>query len=152
MKCISLIVVSLVILMAGLTSGASVTRDITFEWEQATEDLSQLAEWRFHYATASGGPYEPWLDTDGNQIKVVYDPDQPGPTYNSGPLTANIDLVPGTKITYYFVVTAVDKAGEFSDFSTEALNPDGTTGVKFKAHLGVPVMVRVSVTINKPND
>lgn len=132
--------------------GAAVTRELKFEWTQSEADMANLKEWRFYYATAPGGPYQPWLDTNGQQITVPYDPaNMTGPTYVSTPRSVNVDIEPGKKVTYYFCATAVDNEGDESAFSAEALNPDGTVGVVFKSFLGVPVELRVVVTINKAN-
>lgn len=142
---------ALVLLFAGLpVFAADVTQQLGFEWEQRAEDLPELLEWRFQYSETSGGPYQPWLDDAGNQVKVVYDAAQPGPTYTSPNYTITLDISPGQSKTYYFVLVAVDKAGNESDVSTEALNPDGSTGVVFKAPMGEPFNFNVSVTITTP--
>jgi hypothetical protein len=145
------LVPALVLLCGGLpVFAADVTQNLAFEWEQDPGDLPQLAEWRFQFSTTAGGPYQPWLDDQGNQVTVVYDPANPGPTYNSPEYNITLDIPPGSSVTYYFVLVAVDHAGLESDVSTEALNPDGSTGVVFKAPIGKPFSFSVSVTIVTP--
>lgn len=147
MSKIKLFLVVLFLSFAVLVFAAPVTKNLTFEWDQNQEDLANLSEWRFYYTETSGSNYQPWLDDQGVQIKVVYDPANTGPTFTSPEYTINLDIPPGESRTFYYVLVAVDKEGNESAYSEEALNPDGTTGVEFRAPVSPPGTFKVTVQV-----
>jgi len=107
------------------------TVNLTFAWEQAAEDTSKddFYGWKVWYATTSGGPYTQ-LGAD-----VVYDGAQK-PTYTASETLVAPDQA---ETTFYFVVSAYDRSGNFSGYSNE---------VSFTADfLGPGVPVRFNVTI-----
>jgi hypothetical protein len=153
----SLIVIFMCLFVFAVGASAEdITKEITFLYEQATVDLPHLKEWRLHYATTAGGPYLPVKDANGAPLVIPYD-GTPAPEYTSAQ-TLTVPVAPGTTITYYFVMTAVNLDNEESTFSAEAINidengvPDGTHGVEFTSpHPDVTTPVKVKIIIKVVN-
>jgi len=100
---------------------------LTFAWEQAISD--DFYGWKMWYGTTSGGPYNQ-LGSD-----IVYDGVQK-PEYTCDKV---ITAPSGSETTFYFVVNAWDKSGNFSADSNE---------VSYKADFlppNVPVLLHVTV-------
>ena len=141
-------------LLAGTALATDVTYDLTLEWEQLAIELPQMVDgggWKLYSSLTSGGPYIPVLDVNGQQIFVAYD-GSAGPTFTTDQ-SFIITGPPGSSVTTYYVLTAVptdlDQSVE-SDFSNEALNPDGTTGVVVeipKVPMSVPANVKVTLIV-----
>jgi len=100
-------------------------KTLTFQWEQPAPP-SDLAGWNLYYGTASG-VYEKW-------ITFPY----AGPPQDTYTADAVI-TAEAQEITYYFVLTAFDSAGNESDFSNEVI-----ARLDFLAP-GVPVNLKVTI-------
>ena len=74
-------------------------KQLTFAWEQVLPEANDLKEWRIYSATQSGGPY-----TLMATVPYV----SPQTTYTSSQQMTSPD---GQRIQYFFVMTAVDTAG-----------------------------------------
>lgn len=124
---------------------ADINKELTFTWEQATDELQYLKEWRLYMSDTSGGPYVPAVDTSGNPIVIGYDPADTGGAYTS----TQIMVIPGaagSTVQKYFVMTAVDKDDLETDYSNQAI--DETTGndyITIKIPMGKPFSVKVKV-------
>ena len=151
MKRLFLAVLVIMFLWVPQAFAKDVTMDLTFQWEQAATDMPNLLEWRLKWANAEADLYTAVLDGDGNPIKIPYD-GTAQPVYTA---TKPFIVVapPGTTVTKYFKLTAVNKDNEESDLSAVALNKDGTTGVDFTAPwdpVGIPVKFNVEAKVVIP--
>jgi len=104
------------------------TKELTFQWEQPLP-VDDLAGWNLYYGTASG-VYD--------KIGIFNYAGTPTATYTQQFILTSPT---GQMITYYFVLTAFDGAGNESDFSNEVL-----ARVDFLAP-GVPVNFRVTIKV-----
>jgi hypothetical protein len=104
------------------------TKEITFQWEQPLP-VDDLAGWNLYYGTASG-VYE--------RIAIFNYGGTPSATYTQEFILTSPT---GQVLTYYFVLTAFDGAGNESDFSNEVL-----ARVDFLAP-GVPVNFRATIKV-----
>ncbi len=97
------------VLFAALAAPAwAGSKQLTFAWEQVLPSTNDLKEWRLYSATRSGGPY-----TLAATIPYV----SPQTTYTSPQQMTSLD---GQRIQYFFVMTAVDTAGNETGYSNEA--------------------------------
>jgi hypothetical protein len=92
----------------------SVGQVLTFEWEQATEDLGGLSGWVLYESMVSGSGYTKVLDipyTSGS-----------GPNFTSNE-TITFSGNKGTTVEKYFVLTAksIDPTFGESEYSNEAM-------------------------------
>ena len=92
-------------------SGA-VAQTMTFSWEQAEAELTDLAGWVLYQADAAGGPYTKVLDVPFTAVV-------PPVTTFEASAPFNITGITGTTVTKYFVVTAKNKDGVESEKSNE---------------------------------
>lgn len=127
---------------------ADITLDLTFQWEQAVTDLPELASWKLYWGDTGAGPFTAVLDTEGQPLLTPYT-GTPAATYEmTKPFI--VTLPAGSTVTKYFVMTAVAKTGDESDFSNVATNPDGSVGVPFKAPMGAPFSMKVKAIVTTP--
>jgi len=122
---------------------ADINKEFTFAWEQNVDDLPQMKEWRMYWSDAAGGPYTAVLDTDGNPIIIPYDPLDPDGIYDSTQIMI-VPGTPGTTVTKYFVLTAVDQSDNESDYSAEAIDDSTGNGwVEIRIPLGRPFSLHI---------
>jgi hypothetical protein len=123
---------------------SDINKEFTFLWEQDAADLPQLKEWRFYWSDTTGGPYTAILDTLGNPLIVLYD-GSPSASYTSEQVVV-VPGQPGTSVTKYIVMTAVDQSDNESGYSAEAIdNSTGEGFVVIKIPMGRPFSVKVIV-------
>jgi hypothetical protein len=111
------------------------TKTLTFAWEQTLPSPNDLKEWRIYKATTPNvavAPANLWAT-------VTYV--APQTTYTSPQSLVSPD---GQAITYYFVLTAVDAAGNESGKSNEVIQLIDFQGP------GSPSKVTVTVTVTTP--
>ena len=103
--------------------------NLTLTWEQAISP--DFYGWKVWYSTTSGGPYEQLGDA------IIYDGEMQ-PDYSC----EQVVVAPGgSETTFYFMVNAWDKSGNFSNDSNE---------VSYKADFlppDAPVLLRVTVQL-----
>ena len=103
------LLVCVLLLIPTLTFAADYSKPLTFGWEQNLEDLPSLEKWGLYVMTSSNG-------TKDTIIDVPY-------TTGAGPFQASstftVTGVPGSTIRRYFVLDAVSKNGDRSEFSNE---------------------------------
>jgi hypothetical protein len=134
-----------VMLFLSVPAFADMNKELTFTWEQSVDDLPELQEWRLYMSSTSGGPYTAALDTQGAPIIIGYDPAQTGGLYTSTQ-TMVIPGNPGTSVNVYFVMTAVDKDGNETAYSEQAIDEEtGNDFVVIKIPMGRPFSVKVKV-------
>ena len=104
-------------------------KQLTFAWEQVLPETNDLKEWRIYSATQSGGPY-----TLTATVPYV----SPQTTYTSSQQMTSPD---GQRIQYFFVLTALDTAGNQSGYSNEV-----NTWIDFEGP-GIPTKFTVTVTV-----
>ena len=105
------------------------SKQLTFAWEQVLPEANDLKEWRIYSATQSGGPY-----TLTATVPYV----SPQTTYTSSQQMTSPD---GQRIQYFFVLTALDTAGNQSGYSNEV-----NTWIDFEGP-GIPTRFTVTVTV-----
>ena len=105
------------------------SKQLTFAWEQVLPETNDLKEWRIYSATQSGGPY-----TLTATVPYV----SPQTTYTSSQQMTSPD---GQRVQYFFVLTALDNAGNQSGYSNEV-----STWIDFEAP-GIPTKFTVTVTV-----
>ena len=105
------------------------SKQLTFAWEQVLPEPNDLKEWRIYSATQAGGPYAP-------MATVPYV--SPQTTYTSSQQMTSPD---GQRIQYFFVLTALDAAGNQSGYSNEV-----NTWIDFEGP-GIPTRFTVTVTV-----
>jgi hypothetical protein len=110
MKKLLLVSMVLVMLLIGTSVlAADFSKQLKFEWDQASTDLPNLKEWGLYVMTTSGG-------TKPAPIVVAY-------TSGTGPFQASqsftVTGLPGATVRRYFVLDAVGKNLNRSGFSNE---------------------------------
>ena len=102
--CLVFFTVLLLAATAPVASLATISEPVNFSWLPNSE--ADLAGYKIHYGTASGGPYTSQVDVG-----------KPAPV--DGRIHGSVsDLNPG--VTYYFTATAYNTSGLESEYSTEA--------------------------------
>ena len=118
------------VLIAALASPTLAgSKQLTFAWEQVLPEPDDLKEWRIYSATQAGGPY-------ALMATVPYV--SPQTTYTSSQQMTSPD---GQRIQYFFVLTALDTAGNQSGYSNEV-----STWIDFEGP-GIPTKFTVTVTV-----
>jgi len=118
------------VLIAALASPTLAgSKQLTFAWEQVLPEPNDLKEWRIYSATQAGGPY-------ALMATVPYV--SPQTTYTSSQQMTSPD---GQRIQYFFVLTALDTAGNQSGYSNEV-----NTWIDFEGP-GIPTRFTVTVTV-----
>ncbi len=109
----TIIAVLMFVVVGFAQTPTTVGQVLTFEWEQATEDLGGLSGWVLYESNTSGSGYVKALD-------VLYVSGS-GPTFTSEG-TILFSGVKGSTVTKYFVLTAKSKDASVveSDYSNEA--------------------------------
>ena len=105
------------------------SKQLTFAWEQVLPETNDLKEWRIYSATQAGGPY-------ALMATVPYV--SPQTTYTSSQQMTSPD---GQRIQYFFVLTALDSAGNQSGYSNEV-----NAWIDFEGP-GIPTKFTVTVTV-----
>ena len=105
------------------------SKQLTFAWEQVLPEPNDLKEWRIYSATQAGGPY-------ALMATVPYV--SPQTTYTSSQQMTSPD---GQRVQYFFVLTALDTAGNQSGYSNEV-----STWIDFEGP-GIPTRFTVTVTV-----
>ena len=127
MKILFALLISIVLLVTPAFSQTG-TKELTFQWEQPLP-VDDLAGWNLYYGNASG-VYD--------RLATFTYSGTPSATYTQEFILTSPT---GQVLTYYFVLTAFDGAGNESDFSNEVL-----VRVDFLAP-GVPVNFRVTIKV-----
>jgi len=128
-----------------LPTFADVNQTFTFLWEQSTDDLANLREWRLYIGFASGGPYTAAKDVNGADIVIPYDSADTDGNYTSAQ-TMVIPGASGTTVNAYFVLTAVDNEGYQTAYSNQAVDEStGNDYIVIKLPIGRPFSVKVQV-------
>ena len=118
------------VLIAALASPTLAgSKQLTFAWEQVLPETNDLKEWRIYSATQAGGPY-------ALMATVPYV--SPQTTYTSSQQMTSPD---GQRVQYFFVLTALDTAGNQSGYSNEV-----NTWIDFEGP-GIPTKFTVTVTV-----
>ena len=128
-----LLIVIAILLVTSLGFAADFTRNLTFEWGQASTDLPNLQGWGLYVMTTSGG-------AKPAPIPVTY-------TTGTGPFTATSSFTvtgnPGATVRRYFVVDAVGKNLVRSGFSNEVFYD---FVIPF-SDVTTPITLKVTVTV-----
>jgi len=129
MKKLFLILLCFVLFAALAAPTWAGSKQLTFAWEQVLPDPNDLKEWRIYSATQAGGPY-------ALMATVPYV--SPQTTYTSSQQMTSPD---GQRVQYFFVLTALDTAGNQSGYSNEV-----NTWIEFEGP-GIPTRFTVTVTV-----
>jgi len=129
MKKLFLILLCFILFAALVPQAWAGSKQLTFAWEQVLPEPNDLKEWRIYSATQSGGPY-------ALMATVPYV--SPQTTYTSSQQMTSPD---GQRVQYFFVLTALDTAGNQSGYSNEV-----NTWIDFEGP-GIPTRFTVTVTV-----
>ena len=129
MKKLFSILLAIVLFAALAAPSWAGNKQLTFAWEQVLPETNDLKEWRIYSATQSGGPY-------ALMATVPYV--SPQTTYTSSQQMTSPD---GQRVQYFFVLKALDTAGNQSGYSNEV-----STWIDFEGP-GIPTRFTVTVTV-----
>jgi len=127
----SIFVILLIVLVAGLAFAGD--KQLTFEWQQAADDLPDLAKWQLFMSLDPDLPFDQWA----LQGDIVYT-GTPADWYDA-PFT--ITVPDGAETATYFKMTAIDTGGLSSDPSD--LQEGAPTIIDFKPPAAVADLAAV---------
>jgi len=107
LKAVAVIGLGIALVVVPVSLGLAGQKNLEFAWNQNSDDLAQLDKWILYYGTTSGGDYAYNVAIPYDGVSIIHTDVQP------------VIAPDGAETVYYFVLTAVDKAGNESGPSNE---------------------------------